>query len=114
MRIAAVMMPAVVSLLLLGALAAAQKAQTFTGIVTDEMCPTGSHSHMKMGPTDAECTRACVVAHGSRYVLYDGKSAYILSDQKTPDAFAGQKVRVTGTLDAKTMTIRVETIAAAR
>ena len=90
----------------------AQGTQTFTGVITDEMCPTGSHSHMRMGPTDAECTRACIVSHGSRYVLYDGKSAYILSDQKSPGAFAAQKVRVTGTLDKKTMTIRVDSIAA--
>jgi hypothetical protein len=89
----------------------AQETQTFTGIVTDEMCPLGTHSHMRMGPTDAECAKACVVSHGAAYVLFDGKSAYILSDQKTPEQYAAQKVRVTGTLDAKTKTIRVESIA---
>ena len=89
----------------------AQGKRTFTGIVTDEMCPLGTHSHMRMGPTDAECTKACVVSHGAAYVLFDGKSAYILSDQKTPEQYAAQKVRVTGTLDAKTKTIRVESIA---
>jgi hypothetical protein len=47
-------------------------------------------------------------------MLYDGKSAYFLSDQKTPEKFAAQRVRVTGTLDAKTMTIRVDSIAAAK
>ena len=57
---------------------------------------------------------ACVSVHGASYVLYDGKNAYILSDQKTPEKFAGQKVRVTGTLDAKTMTIQVESITAAK
>lgn len=93
--------------------AAAQDERTFTGIITDEMCPNGNHSRMKMGPTDADCTRACIVAHGSRYVLYDGKSAYVLSDQETPEAYAAQKVTVTGTLDAKTMTIRVADIRAA-
>ena len=91
----------------------AQGKQTFTGVVTDEMCPLGTHSHMKMGPTDAECTMACVMSHDARYMLFDGKSAYFLSDQKTPEKFAAQKVRVTGTLDAKTMTIHVESIAAA-
>lgn len=96
------------------ALSAAQRAQTFTGVITDEMCATGSHAHMKMGPTDADCTRACIEAHGSRYVLWDGKRAYLLSDQETPDSFAAQKVTVTGTLDAKTMTIRVESMAPAR
>jgi hypothetical protein len=108
------MKPVVVGLAAVAVLAAAQERRTFTGVITDEMCAKGSHSHMRMGPTDADCTRACIVSHGSRYVLYDGKSAYILSDQKRPEAFAAQQVRVVGTLDAKTMTIRVESITAAR
>ena len=91
-----------------------QSQQTFTGLVTDDMCPTGSHAHMRMGPTDAECARACIMSHGSVYVLFDGKTAYTLSDQKSPEKFAAQKVRVVGTLDEKTKTIRVESIAAAR
>ena len=108
------MKPVVLSLFLAAALSAAQDKQAFTGIITDEMCPLGTHSHMRMGPTDAECTRACVASHGSAYVLFDGKSAYVLSDQKTPEQYAAQKVRVTGTLDAKTKTIRVESIAPVR
>lgn len=107
------MKPVVLSLFLAVALSAAQEKQTFTGVITDEMCPLGTHAHMKMGPTDAECTKACVMSHDSKYMLFDGKSAYFLSDQNTPEKFAAQKVRVTGTLDAKTMTIRVESIAAA-
>jgi hypothetical protein len=47
-------------------------------------------------------------------VLYDGKAAYSLSDQKTPEKFAGKKVTVKGTLDAKTKTIQVDSIAAAK
>jgi hypothetical protein len=69
---------------------------------------------MRMGPTDAECTRLCIIAHGAHSVLLDGKNVYTLSDQKTPDAFAGQRVRVIGTLDAKTKTLRVDSIAAAK
>ncbi|MBI4266556.1 MAG: hypothetical protein HY657_19480 [Acidobacteria bacterium] len=109
------MKPLIVGLLGLtvAALSAGQGRQTFVGTITDEMCPNGNHTRMRMGPTDAECTVACVLAHGSRYVLYDGKTEYILSDQKTPEEFAGQKVSVVGTLDAKTKTIRVESIAAA-
>ena len=107
------MKPVMLSLFVAVALSAAQGKQTFTGVVTDEMCPLGTHSHMKMGPTDAECTKACVMSHDAKYMLFDGKSAYFLSDQKTPEKFAAQKVRVTGTLDAKTMTISVESIAAA-
>lgn len=88
--------------------------RTFTGVITDSMCSDGDHSEMRMGPTDAECTRACITAHGASYVLYDGKQSYTLSDQNTPDKFAGQRVTVTGTLDAKTRTIRMDSIAAAK
>jgi hypothetical protein len=69
---------------------------------------------MKMGSNDAECTIACIEAHGADYVLYDGKETYNLSDQKTPEKFAGKKVTVAGTLDAKTKTIHVDSIAAAK
>jgi hypothetical protein len=67
-----------------------------------------------MGPTDAECTTACVSAHGASYVLLDGKTVYRLTDQKAPEKFAGQKVRVLGTVDASTKTITVQSIAAFR
>src|SRR5580692_11008063 len=99
-------LPAALGLLIIALLAAAPGKQKFTGVVTDSMCATADHSQMRMGPTDAECTIACVEAHGAAYVLYDGKKAYTLSDQKTPEKFAGKKVTVTGTLDAKTMTIQ--------
>ena len=95
-------------------LSAAPAKQTFTGVVTDDMCAKGDHSQMQMGPTDADCTRACVDIHGAQYVLYDGKAALVLSDQRMADKFAGQKVRVTGTLDAKTKKITVDSIAAAK
>jgi hypothetical protein len=93
------------------ALAATTGKQKFTGVITDSMCALGDHSQMRMGPTDGECTIACVEAHGASYVLYDGKHAWTLSDQKAPEKFAGKKVTVTGTLDARTGTLRVESIA---
>ena len=102
------------SLLLFAALAAAPAKQTFTGVITDSMCADGDHSRMKMGSTDAECTRACIDAHGAEYVLYNGKEAYTLSDQKTPEKFAGMKVKIMGKLDAKTKTIQVDSISAAK
>jgi streptogramin lyase len=103
-----------VSLLGAVALSAAPATQTFTGVVTDDNCVNGDHSHMRMGDTDAECTVACINAHGASYVLFDGKAAYTLSDQKTPVKFAGQKVTVVGSLDAKTKTIQVSAIRAAK
>jgi len=89
---------------------AAGAAQTFIGTITDDMCEKADHSRMHMGSTDAECTTACVDAHGASYVLYDGKSTYMLSDQRTPAKFAGKKVKVAGTLDAKSKTIQVRSI----
>lgn len=103
-----------VSLLIIAALSAAPGKQKFTGAITDSMCANANHSRMQMGPTDAECTIACIDAHGAQYVLYDGKTAYTLSDQKTPEKFAGKKVTVTGTLNAKTMTIQVDSITPAK
>ena len=101
------------SLLAVAALSAAPGKQTFTGIITDDMCGKVGHAHMRMGPTDAECTIACIGAHGAAYVLYDGREVYTLSDQRTPEQFAAKRVRVTGTLDVKTKTIQVESIRAA-
>ena len=107
------MKPLLASLLVVASLSAGQSTQTFTGIITDSECSTGNHSRMRMGSDDAECTRACVSAHGASFVLYTGKEVFALTDQQTPDKFAGQKVRVTGTLDAKTKTIQVQSITAA-
>ena len=107
----------ILSLLAAGAISAVPTVpgkQTFTGTITDSMCAQADHSRMRMGPTDAECTVACINAHGAQYVLYDGKEVYTLSDQKTPEKFAAQKVTVRGTLDAKTKTIRVDSITAAK
>ena len=100
-------------LLAAAALSPAPGRQTFTGVISDDMCGNADHSQMRMGPTDAECAVACINAHGASYVLYDGKAVYTLSDQRTPERFAAQKVRVTGTLDAGTRTIQVESIRAA-
>jgi hypothetical protein len=101
-------------LLAAASLSAAQSKQTFTGIVTDEMCAKVGHAPMRMGPTDAECTNLCVMLHDAAYVLEAGKDVYVLSDQKTPERFAGTKVTVVGTLNAKTHTIQVESIVAAK
>jgi len=108
------MRPLLLSLLIIAALIAAPGKQKFTGAITDSMCSNANHSQMRMGPTDAECTIACVMAHGALYVLYDGKHVYTLSHQQMPEKFAGKKVTVTGTLDAKTMTIHVDSMAAAK
>ena len=93
---------------------AAQSRQTFTGVITDEMCAAAGHASMRMGPTDAECVTACVDTHGARYVLVVGKDVYVLSDQKTPAKYPAEKVNVVGTVDAKTKVLTVQSIAAAK
>ena len=86
--------------------------QTFTGVITDSMCPKGDHSDMK-SKSDADCIIECMKGmKGMKYVLYDGKKTWELSDQTTPAKFAAKRVTVTGTLNAKTGTIQVTGIAA--
>ena len=99
------MKPLVLSIALAGMLAGAAP-RTFSGVITDTLC--GARHNMK-GHSDADCVKMCVKASG-RYSLFDGHNVFKLSDQKTPARFAAQKVKVTGTLDPKTNTIRVAAI----
>lgn len=100
--------------LMLAATAFAAGSATFTGVITDSMC---GKDHKAMGVTPAsKCVRDCVHADPSKYkyALYNGKDVYLLSDQKTPERFAAQRVTVRGTLDPKTNTIRVDSMVAAK
>ena len=95
----------------------AAKDTTFSGEVMDQACAKGGgHESMfkKMGTNDPKgCTLACVKG-GSKFVLFKAdKTFYQLDDQKKPEAFAGQKVEVTGTLDKASKTIHVADIKAA-
>jgi hypothetical protein len=92
---------------------AAPAAQKFTGTITDDMCSKADHKDMKMG-TDEKCVEECIKGMKGKYMLFDGKDAWALSDQKGPAKFAAKKVTVTGTLDAKTKTIKVDKIEAAQ
>lgn len=91
-------------------LGAAQK-QTFTGVITDTMCGA-DHSAMGVKP-DARCVRECV-KNGSKYALAVGGKVYTLNDQRTPEKFAAQKVKVTGTLDPGSDVIAVDKIEPAK
>jgi hypothetical protein len=97
------------SLLAATTLGGAQAPATFDGTISDDMCAF-NHAVMRMGPTDEECTRACVEEHDAAYVLVDDAHVYRLSDQQAAKAFAGKKAKVTGTLDAATGTITVRAI----
>ena len=66
---------------------------------------------MKVSP-DSKCVVECVKGDkNTKYALFDGKNVYVLSDQKTPEQFAGKKVTVTGTLYEKTKILKVDSIA---
>ena len=101
------------ALLLAGAGYAAQGGKTYTGEIMDSACAqSGSHAGMMKNDPTMKTAKACTtgcVAHGAKYVLYDGatKTAYELDDQKKPATFAGEKVTVTGTLNSATKTIHV-------
>jgi hypothetical protein len=101
------------AVLLLGAalLAGAAAKQTYTGVITDTMCGA-DHKMMNVTP-DSKCVRECVKA-GSKYALIVGKEVYVLSDQTTPEKFAGEKVKVTGALNASNKTITVDKIEPAK
>lgn len=101
---------------------AAQKQQTITGEVMDSSCAKmGSHEMMEKqhnmpasAASDKACTLACVKA-GAKLVLYDAstKTAYEFDDQKKAEQFAGEKVKVTGTVDQSNNSIHAAKIAKA-
>ncbi len=90
-------------------LMAAGEKKTITGVITDAMCGS-DHAMMKVTP-DSKCVTECVKM-GSQYALLAGTMVYTLSDQKTPEKFAGKKVAVTGMVDGKN--IKVTSIAEAK
>lgn len=90
-------------------LAAAADQRTFVGVITDTMCGA-DHKAMQVSP-EAKCVKECIRMDKTvKYALYDGKNVYTLSDQKAPEAFAAQKVKITGRLFEKTKILQVEKI----
>jgi hypothetical protein len=81
---------------------------TFTGEVMDSLCAkSGSHDQMmqdmkSMGTNKKSCSAKCIQL-GGKYVLYDSskRAVYELDDQDRAGEFAGQRVRVSGTLQKK-------------
>jgi hypothetical protein len=61
------------------------------------------------GHTDPECVKMCVKGPYA-YALVDGTNVIKLSDQTAPAKYAAQTVKVTGTYDEKTKTIKVVSI----
>src|SRR5438309_947141 len=104
---------------MLGCLAMAQndEAWTFRGDIADSQCAlnvhslTRSHQEMlkskSMGGTATSCTQYCVRYMGGYLVLTARKHVYRLDNQELAAKFAGQKVKISGTLDAKTDVIHI-------
>lgn len=85
------------------------KPKTFTGQITDSQCAQmGGHGILNPLRAAKDCTIDCV-RFGGKYVLYDPavQLAYGLDDQRKPEAFAGNRVEIVGTLDRMTNTIHV-------
>jgi Protein of unknown function (DUF5818) len=86
--------------------------QSFTGEITDSLCAkAGSHDQMmqdmkSMGHDKATCTTKCIQL-GAKYVLFDQSkgTVYVLDDQDKAAKFAGQRVRVSGTIEKKNIKV---------
>ena len=94
--------------------------KTFTGEIGDTQCAMNVHSmdksHKEMlkvksvGKTSADCTLYCIKNRGGRFVLQYKDKVYRLDKPELVEPYAGQKVRVIGTLDPQTETIAVRRI----
>jgi hypothetical protein len=83
------------------------KTQTWSGVITNDMCGAKDASEAK-----AECTKTCVKEHGAKYALYDrtDKKVYVLDPQDKAEGHEGHAVVVKGTLEGET--IHVESLTA--
>jgi hypothetical protein len=97
--------------------ACAQEAKVFHGEISDSQCAlnvhslTRSHQEMlkskSMGGTANTCTVYCIEHMGGYMVLSSGNDVFRLDRSDLVHGFEGQKVRLTGTLDAKVKQIHV-------
>jgi hypothetical protein len=77
--------------------------QIYEGMVTDTHC--GARHSAAMGKTATDCTIICVRA-GEQFVLIDGDTRYVLEgDRVTLKQVAGQRARIIGTLNGKTISV---------
>jgi hypothetical protein len=92
----------------------AADSASFRGEISDSQCAMNVHSlsrsHQEMiakntfGTNAASCARTCI-RRGGEWVLRSGNEVYHLKNQAGIDVFAGEQVRITGSLDAKTKVI---------
>ncbi|HXY01388.1 MAG TPA: DUF5818 domain-containing protein [Candidatus Limnocylindrales bacterium] len=94
--------------------------KTFRGEIADTQCALNVHSlsksHKEMIAmqhglaTNADCARFCVKERGGKFVLQSNGKVYRLDKPEEAEPFAGQQVKILGTLDPKTNTITVRSI----
>jgi hypothetical protein len=94
-------------------LAAGERAQTFTGLITDTMC--GASHTMNIKP-DEKCVRECVKMDPTKwkYALLVEKNLLVLSDQQAPEKFAGRRVKINGRFIEKNKILNLDRIEVAR
>ena len=77
--------------------------QTYEGMITDTHC--GAKHSAAIGATATDCTIRCVRA-GEQFVLVDSETIYLLDgDLGALKRVAGQRVRIVGTLNGKTISV---------
>ncbi len=75
---------------------------TFVGLISDSSC---GPRHKLKDKSAEECTRTCV-RNGAQFALVAGSKVYILSGDANDLAYlAGQKAKVTGTLNGNTIAV---------
>ena len=113
---------AMVAMLASGTLLRGGDEKVYRGEIADTQCALNVHSlsqsHKEMiamkpeVKTNADCARYCVKERGGRFVLQTPDKVFKLDAQVLAEQWAGLKVKVTGTLDAKTGVITVQSIEA--
>jgi hypothetical protein len=94
-----------------------QSTRVFRGEVSDSQCAlnihslTRSHQEMlkskSMGGTENTCSVYCIEHLGGYLVLSSGNDVFRLDRADLVHGFEGQKVKISGVLDAKTKQIHV-------
>jgi len=75
----------------------------YTGIISDSMCGARHVKHPNLD--SANCTRECVRT-GAKYKLIDGDKSYFLQgDYAGLAQFAGERAKVSGSLDGETIKV---------
>lgn len=105
------------AVLTVASVASGQNARVFHGEVSDSQCAlnvhslTRSHQEMlkskSMGGTANTCSVYCIEKMGGSLVLSSGNDVFRLDRGDLVHGFEGQKVKLTGVLDAKAKQIHV-------